>query len=195
MIATRRTALICVGVSTLLLVIVAIRNGDIYPGMYLDCYVGGSSLVRCVCQFTLGMFAYRIGGDRWGSFVKSRAWVLYLTLLILLISLCFRGADFLVIALFPVLLIGLSGERNPVANVLASWPVKRLGLYSYSLYLLHMTFLFHVNPHLESWLARSAGSYTQVVSAPLLILILLLCSAFTYHAIEKPGRKILRHLL
>lgn len=91
--------------------------------------------------------------------------------------------------LFPFLVLALSEGGSVVSRVLASRPLHRLGLISYSIYLLHFPILDVLKLALPTLMQSFAARL--VVAVPLVVL----ASTLSYHLVEVPCRLWLRRWL
>ena len=94
------------------------------------------ALIRCFAEYILGILACKFFKDYQGSHAPYRLFALTSFLSIVLL-LCFRNVDVLVIVLFVILVTSISTDNGVVASFFASKPIYFLGLISYSLYLIH----------------------------------------------------------
>jgi peptidoglycan/LPS O-acetylase OafA/YrhL len=101
--------------------------------------------------------------------------------------------DFLMVAAFAALILGLSLARGPAATLFSSAPAVYLGRISYSIYLIHLTVLMVVNQGLQRVLPSDLGA-----SAHLTIFALVYFAGFLtaghllYTWVEEPARTYLR---
>jgi peptidoglycan/LPS O-acetylase OafA/YrhL len=143
-------------------------------------------LVRCIASFSLGLLSYR-----WRAYFKS----IYAAPLTgaMLIVLLWPGTDLIFVAICFALIPSLSHDEGIVAHLLGSKFVFTLGVWSYSIYILHARF----NPvrteterFLVRWHVMWASQFAVLVSTCAVVL----CAALTYRFIEKPGRSLLRRV-
>jgi|GEM_PF-1626891 len=97
-------------------------------------------MVRCIASFSLGITAYRLRGvpsiRKWleNSNVSSLLCIITLGLA------CIPNADVFVVMTFPALVTSLSLHKSGISSFLSSKATYSLGLWSYSLYLVHLPF-------------------------------------------------------
>jgi peptidoglycan/LPS O-acetylase OafA/YrhL len=155
----------------------------------LDLYDTGTivPLLRCITSFSLGLVAYR-----WRDFFKP-AYSLFLVVALILV-LTFRGSDVFFVLVCVALIPSLAGDTGLVARALSSAPIYALGLWSYSIYIIHARF----NP-VRSWAERLLlavhAPMAPQVAVGVSTLAVVVCAALTYRYIEIPGRSFLRKML
>jgi len=151
-------------------------------------------MVRCIAGFSLGLLAYRLRSiDRvqeilGGAFISSSIGVA------VLVGACIPLTDSFLVMLFPALIISLSLQRGLLAQVLSTRVVYALGVWSYSIYLIHgplsdLCRVLAANPTLHSL----PGAVTALTVVLMVIVVTL--SALTYNAIEKPARSQLQRFM
>jgi peptidoglycan/LPS O-acetylase OafA/YrhL len=149
---------------------------------------------RCVTEFTLGVFAYRLWGESRRAVALGRdRWTACLLVLALLgVALRF---DLLVVMTFPAIVISVAHNKGWFDRLLNTPLPYFLGVISYSLYLVHdgmrplaMTLIRHLHP--------------QPLSKAWAIACVLLASAaviavawLTYHVFERMPREWLQRRL
>jgi peptidoglycan/LPS O-acetylase OafA/YrhL len=166
-----------------------------FPGLLgrsgpLD-FVGGSSphaWLRCVAEFSLGLLAWRVRDAYLVRVVLGGRAAANVILVAIFGLLFWRTSDLAIVLAFPLLLLALQRPDTAAARLLASHAVHRLGVWSYSIYLIHTVFLLTRLPnHVRDLMP---GPVTG--DAALLALIVGL-SALSYHLIERPGRALLTY--
>lgn len=174
------------------LIEIAVLSGPAFTGNQtewfgsLDLFGVGTvaPVIRCVAGFSLGLLAYRVAhlvSYRWAPLCAALA----------LFSLLFPSTDVLFVLLCTPFVASLSADRGPVARLLASPPIYALGVWSYSIYILHARFgsVRLGFAHLLDKLHSPAPEPTAIV---LTTGVIVICAALTYRLIEKPGRMLLR---
>jgi peptidoglycan/LPS O-acetylase OafA/YrhL len=157
-----------------------LRNGP----LDLTFYDSIGPMVRCLAGFSLGLLAYRMRGS--GSLLAKPSAEVFVALAVIALLLV-PSADVIVVLLFPALILSLSYEAGPVSRMLRSTPVYLLGVWSYSLYLLHPKFFL-----LEEKLEPHVGGFAATV---LTLAFVIALSCAVYRIIELPGRKWLNEFL
>lgn len=150
----------------------------------LDLYFNYSflPLLRCVAGFSLGMVAWQAGG--WPALRRICATTWFgPAMLVLFVSLMLgRVNDLVILPVLPLLVLGVHFGRGPIHAVLARDPLHRLGLLSYSTYLLHYV-LLRLFPFYWSRLS---------ILLPVYLLLTVAAAVVAHRVIEVPGRRALR---
>ncbi len=160
----------------------------------LDETGGPLSVVRCMLEFCLGILMYRSTDSSFGQAVKRQDWICYALTAAILASMAFPRTDLLVALLLPLHILSLNGSTNYVSRLLGWRPVEYLGLWSFSIYLLHWL-LNPVLASVDTSLRRHGIPHSHTLAVGLTLPLLFACSMATYYAIEVPGRRLLRQLL
>lgn len=129
-------------------------------------------LVRCVCEFALGLVAFRLR-----EFLPRRASLAWFVNILLVTLLFFYGTDLLAVAVMPFSLIALAQQNSLPARVLGSAPLLLLGRLSYAIYLIHFPLL-----------ALRQLAPLELVYFPTLFGL----AWILYVSVEKPGRRFIR---
>lgn len=148
-------------------------------------------LMRCLLEFSIGIICYRIFSAKDIIQKVQHPYVSLITSISILCLLSIKGADFLVIALFPVLILSLTNAQSAVSKTLSSWPCYQLGLISYSLYLIHHMTYF-IKPQIMDFIHTYHIPHDYLVAIIIQTLISIILAYASYLLIEKPGRSLLR---
>lgn len=151
-------------------------------------------ILRCIPAFLLGSAAYHLFGQGWQSKGAVHEW---LSSIALIVSICLSTYSYwccyLAVASFIYVILAFSTSENTVlGKLLLSTPLKLLGLYSYSIYLVHMIIVVAVGDVLEHVFNLPSSSITGWMSVLLntaLIIITIITAHFTYRWIEAPGKR------
>lgn len=151
-------------------------------------------IVRCLSGFVLGVLAYRVRQTgKMESIVGSTT--VTTTLAATAIGLlCVQDTDIAVVLIFPVLIIALSCQHNIVARILSSKAVYMLGVWSYSIYLLHhpfVAFQYQLGGLLHSISIPGAAAISTIATLAAVVTL----SYYCHKGIESPGRKLFQRLL
>jgi peptidoglycan/LPS O-acetylase OafA/YrhL len=153
-------------------------------------------LLRCLCEFGIGMAVYVAAKDPRIARMCSGGWVSALVVILLFACLLAPGTDMAVVVATPfIIIIGATSGKSPISRFLGSAPVFFLGEISYSVYLLHSQFLRiyrlgtpllerHHVPHALAVVITSVALYGSLIAVSYL--------AFRY--LEAPMRKAIRGL-
>ena len=187
----RRYALIGVGIAFAVLAFVAFgpywmtHKHNMHGTLdVVHSYAPGTTL-RCLASFYIGLVAFRFR-ERIPPFAAS------LAMIAALILLCFKSTDLGLVAVFAVLIMGLSHDKGPVARVLQNPVIYWLGIVSYALYLVHDLIQKIVLKSFPAWglsggLSRSEWVWVSVA-------VSLGVAALAHYAFEKPSRRWARAL-
>lgn len=146
-------------------------------------------VVRCVAGFTLGMVTYRLAQTEWVRRITAQSWLSAVILAAILGLMSIKQADVWIVALFPLFILSLAPDDSPVARILGSGPIYRLGILSYGIYLIHNQmnyFMLELAKELES-LGFATQTATAAATLAFVALVIIL-TEFTYRLIERPAR-------
>jgi len=141
-------------------------------------------LLRCLASFSLGLIAFRFR-----AYVSS-GWSVPVFIAMVGVLMA-PSTDLIFVLLCAILVPSLATDQGRLAAVLGSAPVFSLGVWSYSIYILHARFnpvrvaAERVLTHLH---CPASANLAIAISTALVIL----CAAITYRLIEKPSRNALR---
>lgn len=158
----------------------------------LDIWVGSTfgPIFRCLAEFGIGIALFRIGlNPLWRRMISARACVLGVAIATV-VMLSIPRTDLIVVALFAVLILGLSAAEGVVATGLGSRPIYFLGVISYSIYLLH-------EPVLAAYrelCVRQDFVPGHVESLAIVLVVTLVLATVSYFAVERPGRRFVANL-
>jgi peptidoglycan/LPS O-acetylase OafA/YrhL len=178
------------GAALLLLVVVVLI--DSHDGAYhsgaLDAYDGAhvTPLLRCLGDFTLGLLVTRLLSAPFIADLAGRNAVT-LSVITAVAAMFLSGVpDLLICLLFPALVLCLAANRDIAGPLFANPIMHRLGVLSYSIYLLHGFLEFPAQR--LSTLINGWGAAVIAWGG------LILLAAFTYRFIEVPGRRALSRI-
>lgn len=149
-------------------------------------------VLRCLCGFTLGLCAWRIGSVPSVRRVAGHAGTGLALCLAGLALLALPGTDVLLVLLSAALVAALAAGQSLPARVLAAAPAYWLGTVSYSLYLVHYPVRWAFGPAVRAGLDRLGAPKPGALASVLLIGISLALAALAYAWIERPGRDLSR---
>jgi peptidoglycan/LPS O-acetylase OafA/YrhL len=147
---------------------------------------------RCICGFVLGVLAYRMRLS--GSFARvlDSHTVPSVLLIAILGLLCTQNAIAAVLAC-PILILALSYERGIAPLILGSKPAYMLGVWSYSIYLIHPLWI----PFRRQLAGLFAGAYipgAAAIATIATLIVVVTLSCFCHKGVENPGRKLFQRL-
>jgi peptidoglycan/LPS O-acetylase OafA/YrhL len=167
---------------------IAVRDGQTYmPGESL-------TLLRVSSGFLIGCSVYNIHRClRAGPTFDALALVAVVAIVGLGAAELPHFYDFLMIAAFAALILGLSLARGPAAALFSGGPAVYLGRISYSIYLIHLTVLMIVNQVLQRVLPADLGAGAHLaIFAAVFFAGFLVAGHLLYTRVEEPARMYLR---
>lgn len=150
----------------------------------LDIHMNYSVLpaMRCLAGFLLGMLAWRAGQAPAAAMLAGRPWVGTWALLLALGLVLAKATDLLVLALMPLVVLGLHCGRGRAWRLFKAQPLHGLGTLSYAIYLIHYALL----PLLLGGPGPVAARLALYAAATLLL------AALAHQLIERPTRRLVR---
>jgi peptidoglycan/LPS O-acetylase OafA/YrhL len=185
----RRSPLICgLTVVAALAAIYAVSISGRGSSGPLDVTNGNSfyPMLRAVAGFTLGLAIYRFAEvmDRLSTTAQD---VLLATILIaIIVTVSLAAGDRLLYLLFIPLVAVLSRDGRLAQLLFGNALVYRLGIISYSIYLLHPLFLSFA---VRAWRHFGQTEIAYLVASAVCFIVIWLLSELSYRLIEMPGRK------
>jgi peptidoglycan/LPS O-acetylase OafA/YrhL len=151
--------------------------------------VNGNSfypLLRAIAGFTLGLAIFRMAGalDRLSAMAQD---ILLAVVLAAILATEIRAAgDWLLYLLFIPLVAVLSRDGRLAQALFGNALVYRLGIISYSIYLIHPLF---VSFAVRAWRDYGQTEAAYLVGSALCFVAIWLLSELSYRLVEMPGRK------
>jgi peptidoglycan/LPS O-acetylase OafA/YrhL len=184
----RSPALCGLVVVAALLAIVAVSLSGRGSSGPLDVVNGNSfyPLLRAVAGFTLGMAIFRFAGalDRLSATAQDA--LLAVILAAILITEILAAGDRLLYLLFIPLVAVLSRDGRLAQALFGNALVYRLGIISYSIYLIHPLF---VSFAVRAWRHFGQTEAVYLGATAVCFMAIWLLSEMSYRLIEMPGRK------
>ncbi|HTJ63252.1 MAG TPA: acyltransferase [Alphaproteobacteria bacterium] len=152
------------------------------------------NLIRGVLGFLAGWLVYRsyLARDALWRWASRWADLSACAAIVVLIAAAFHlMPNQYMLAIFPLLVLGLTTERSLTGRFLAWGPVHYLGRISYSIYIIHFVWFIFIHHTLNILPGAALGDPLQFTA---LIAGLLLVSALSYHLLEMPLRRVVREL-
>jgi peptidoglycan/LPS O-acetylase OafA/YrhL len=157
---------------------------------YFD-YHFGLCILRCICEFTLGLIAFRLEATPFGRRLGSSMWASIVLSLLILGLLPIARMDLVIVLLCPFLIASLASGDSLPKRLLSVPLLEKLGVYSYGIYLVHplmMTAIRRINVVAQGKGLSQANFYGFAAASVLTLLFAMLGNKF----IEIPGRQWLR---
>jgi peptidoglycan/LPS O-acetylase OafA/YrhL len=151
--------------------------------------IARNGLVRCLCEFASGMYLYQVWRlGRPATWKVAAATIIFAACVAAYVM--FDIPDYTVIPVGSLCLIYALATRDTLLARIFSTPViLRLGLWSYSTYMVH----YFVKDWITFVLVRDwIPAFVPMVAYPVLVLG---ASVVLYQYLEVPGRKTVRRLL
>ena len=178
-----------------LALVVALAGLAAMTGDDFDQWDGPLTLLRCVPEFLLGSLLYAAFERQSWRWLAKRDSALVGLVVALLLLLHLGISDFLVILLFPVLILAAVANQGRAAALLNTAPLVWLGELSYALYLFHGLVQFVTTQLLSAAGHDSRDDLTLAASLAIMATMLaasLVCAAYAHRGIETAGRRRLR---
>jgi peptidoglycan/LPS O-acetylase OafA/YrhL len=142
-------------VATLVVAVVTLLTNASDHGWSLDDVETPPAMVRCICEFTIGMLIYR--WHRTTALLSSDL-VLSAVAILLIGLVALRAGDVAIALTMAVGLFGLAGNIGRFADVLSIRPLHYLGKISFSLYLVQAPVLWLIRRVIGD-LSPASGRY------------------------------------
>jgi peptidoglycan/LPS O-acetylase OafA/YrhL len=158
-----------------------------------------NSTIRCFAGFALGMVTHFSYTRRWALRWLGKDATIFTLGGGLAASCHFHLPDMLTVWLFPLLILGGSHNTGRIGRLLGAAPLRLLGRWSYSIYMVHMPIIFSFlaaqlvlygpQDHTDRKVAYGReGPLTALAFVGIVVLV----SALTHRTIESPARSFLR---
>lgn len=161
-------------------------------------------LLRCLAGFLLGMLLYVLYETRFGFNVFKHDATFLIVSLAVILGLHFGVDEFIILFLFPIVILCASFNESAVKKFLDLRPLQRLGDWSFSIYMVHVPLIFLLwiyqvkkEPAIFAdfiKLGQRPPDYVLgVVVCIVLVTTTLIIAALTYRYVEVPARNYLNH--
>jgi len=152
-------------------------------------YTSVYPVLRCFADFVMGIMMFRLWKFDGVKKMIARHWLAPSLLTIIILLLMIKDADLWIVALFPLFILSLVSNTNKVSKWIGSKPIYKLGIYSYSIYLIHNQmnyFMLDLAKQLEVWGMNHllANGLSMLIFASIVIVL----ANLAYHYIEMPAR-------
>jgi peptidoglycan/LPS O-acetylase OafA/YrhL len=188
-VTVRRSPLVCgLAVLAALLAIVAVSLSGLGSSGPLDVVNGNSfyPLLRAIAGFTLGLAIFRFSGVLDRMSMTAQDVVLAAILVAILTTEILAAGDRLLYLLFIPLVAVLSRDGRLAQTLFGNALVYRLGIISYSIYLIHPLF---VSFAVSAWRHFGETETAYLAASAVCFIAIWLLSELSYRLIEMPGRK------
>jgi peptidoglycan/LPS O-acetylase OafA/YrhL len=188
-VTVRRSPLVCgLAVLAALLAIVAVSLSGRGSSGPLDVVNGNSfyPLLRAIAGFTLGLAIFRFSGVLDRLSMTAQDALLAAILIAILITEILAAGDRVLYLLFIPLVAVLSRDGRLAQALFGNAIVYRLGIISYSIYLIHPLF---VSFAVRAWRDFGEAETAYLAASAVCFIAIWLLSELSYRFVEMPGRK------
>jgi peptidoglycan/LPS O-acetylase OafA/YrhL len=185
----RRSPLVCgLTVVAALAAIYAVSISGRGSSGPLDVTNGNSfyPLLRAIAGFTLGLAIYRFADVMNRLSMTAQDALLAGILIAIIVTISLAAGDRLLYLLFIPLVAVLSRDGRLAQLLFGNALVYRLGIISYSIYLIHPLF---VSFAVRAWRDFGQTETVYLVASAVCFIVIWLLSEVSYRLIEMPGRK------
>jgi peptidoglycan/LPS O-acetylase OafA/YrhL len=189
LVTIRRSPLICgLTVVAALAAIYAVSISGRGSSGPLDVTNGNSfyPMLRAVAGFTLGLAIYRFADVMDRLSTTAQDVLLAAILIAIIVTVSLAAGDRLLYLLFIPLVAVLSRDGRLAQLLFGNALVYRLGIISYSIYLLHPLFLSFA---VRAWRHFGQTEIAYLIASAVCFIVIWLLSELSYRLIEMPGRK------
>ncbi len=152
---------------------------------------GPQALGRCVSEFAIGIYLWRLRSRVDVARVLSSNGVQFALLAIMLVVFIEPKLDVVFVLMLGLLILGLSYDASKLARILGSGIAYRLGVISYSIYLVHIA-LLPVRDMLADLFGNSGVPYPWCMAVCCTATAAIGLSIISYRFIERPGQRLIR---
>lgn len=195
LVTIRRSPAVCgFAILAALLAIYAVSISGRGSSGPLDVVNGNSfyPMLRAVAGFTLGLAIFRFAGVLDRLSMTAQDVILAAVLVAIITTVSLAAGDRLLYVLFIPLVAVLSRDGRLAQALFGNAPVYRLGIISYSIYLIHPLF---VSFAVRAWRDFGQTEAAYLLASAACFAAIWLLSELSYRFIEMPGRKRLVELL
>jgi peptidoglycan/LPS O-acetylase OafA/YrhL len=195
LVTIRRSQLVCgFAVLAALVAIYAVSISGRGSSGPLDVVNGNSfyPMLRAVAGFTLGLAMFRFAGVLDRLSMTAQDVLLAVILVAIITTVGLAAGDRLLYLLFIPLVAVLSRDGRLAQALFGNALVYRLGIISYSIYLIHPLF---VSFAVRAWRDFGQTEAAYLLASAVCFLAIWLLSELSYRFVEMPGRKAVVDLL
>jgi peptidoglycan/LPS O-acetylase OafA/YrhL len=189
LVTIRRSQLVCgFAVLAALLAIYAVSISGRGSSGPLDVVNGNSfyPMLRAVAGFTLGLAMFRFASVMDRLSMTAQDVLLAVLLIAIITTVSLAAGDRLLYLLFIPLVAVLSRDGRLAQALFGNALVYRLGIISYSIYLIHPLF---VSFAVRAWRSFGQTEAAYLLASAVCFVAIWLLSELSYRFIEMPGRK------
>ncbi|WP_426235938.1 acyltransferase family protein [Pseudomonas sp. TWP3-2] len=164
---------------------------------FLDIWHYGTPypVMRCLADFVMGIMTYRALDFAWIRRWLGHPVVAGVICTGTLLMMTLKGADVLIVACFPLLILALQSGQHAAARLVGAPPFYRLGVISYSIYLVHNQLNYFMHGLADRLLQHGlSASMATALSIAVFAAIAILIARITFLLIERPAMRGLRNL-
>jgi peptidoglycan/LPS O-acetylase OafA/YrhL len=185
----RRTPLICgLVVLAALVGVYMVSISGRGSGGPLDVVSGDSfyPLLRAICGFSIGFAIYRFADALDRLSPTAQDVMLAVNLLAIVAVMTFAVGDRVLYLLYIPLVAVLSRDGRLAQVLFGNALVYRLGIISYSIYLIHPLF---VSFAVRAWRAYGKTESDYLIASAICFVVIWILAELSYRLVEMPGRK------
>lgn len=192
----KRPAISAVGLALALTVLVAIciHHVDLAPIAPQRPFTP-TRIARCVCEFTLGLAAYRAFRSEQIRDLVSADVIVAVCLVGILSLIVLKIGDLFAILLFPPLVFGISLNQGYSSKFLSMKIPYLLGKWSFAVYMVHDNFRYLARKFVVTFFGPSISPHLALGLAAVFALTMLIPAWLCYTYVERPSRQFLRRFL
>jgi peptidoglycan/LPS O-acetylase OafA/YrhL len=150
-------------------------------------------LLRCLAEFTFGLVAYRMVCAVPAAVDRLLPRLDIPVGLLLLLAFAVPGTDLLAVVIMVVLLMTLSSDRGILARILGTEAIRKTGVWSYAIYLLHPR-MARPMAIVENKLGAMHIGHAHLLAVLVASCLTILCAAAAHMIVERPGRRFMQQI-
>ena len=190
-------ASVMTGIAMAVLLVSALLFGtlfDIPAAGAVNIISGPEALGRCISEFILGVYLWRVRSrtDRARLLARDDVQVAILAALALLMF--YPRFDVVLVILTGLLVLGLAYDTSLLCRALGSGIAYRLGVISYSVYIVHIA-LLPLRDVLAQHFELTGLPHSWIVAVTCTAALTITLASFSYYAVERPAQRLLNRVL
>jgi peptidoglycan/LPS O-acetylase OafA/YrhL len=143
-------------------------------------------LLRAICGFSIGFAVYRFSGALDRLSMTAQDVLLAVNLAAIVTVMAFAVGDRVLYLLYIPLVAVLSRDGRLAQLLFGNALVYRLGIISYSIYLIHPLF---VSFAVRGWRAYGKTESDYLIASAICFVVIWILAELSYRLVEMPGRK------